>query len=176
MLVCEKYFLSEKVTCLVVWSAIVSTLGRLSSWLVSVLDSGTEGPRFKSQPRCCRVTVLGKLFTSHPSCLCSPSSEIGSSRQGLRAAYCRVYDCHLQADCQEPGSAPEPYDRQSSMGYHFFIYTKFPSTDWWRHSFSRSTVSCDLGSRLGIICPLSRNQLRTYFLSKPVVEGERNVV
>jgi len=25
------------------------------------------------------------------------------------AAYCRVYDsCHLQADCQEPGSALEP--------------------------------------------------------------------
>jgi len=22
-----------------------------------------------------------------------------------------------QADCQEPGSAPEPYARQSSMGY-----------------------------------------------------------
>jgi len=31
--------------------------------LVSVLDSGTEGPGFKSQPRRCRVTVLGKLFT-----------------------------------------------------------------------------------------------------------------
>jgi len=28
-----------------------------------VLDSGTEGPVFKLQPRCCRVTVLGKLFT-----------------------------------------------------------------------------------------------------------------
>jgi len=27
-----------------------------------VLDSGAEGPGFKSQ-RCCRVTVLGKLFT-----------------------------------------------------------------------------------------------------------------
>ena len=28
------------------------------------------------------------------------------------AAYCRVYDsCHLQADCQEPGSAPEPDNR-----------------------------------------------------------------
>jgi len=28
------------------------------------------------------------------------------------AAYRRVYDsCHLQADCQEPGSAPEPYAR-----------------------------------------------------------------
>ena len=33
------------------------------------------------------------------------------------AAYRRVYDSHhLQSDCQEPGSAPEPYARQSSMG------------------------------------------------------------
>ena len=31
--------------------------------MVSVLDSGAEGPGFKSQPRCCRVTVLDKLFT-----------------------------------------------------------------------------------------------------------------
>jgi len=39
----------------------------MSAWLgsrvVSVLDSGAEGPGFKSQPRRCRVTVLGKLFT-----------------------------------------------------------------------------------------------------------------
>jgi len=39
----------------------------LAVWLgnrvVSVLDSGTEGTGFKSQPRRCRVTVLGKLFT-----------------------------------------------------------------------------------------------------------------
>ena len=33
------------------------------SRVVSVLDSGAEGPWFKSQPRCFRVTVLGKLFT-----------------------------------------------------------------------------------------------------------------
>jgi len=34
------------------------------------------------------------------------------------AAYRRFYDSrHLQADCQEPGSAPETYTRQSSMGY-----------------------------------------------------------
>ena len=33
------------------------------------------------------------------------------------AAYRRVYDSrHLQADCQEPGSALEPYAQQSSMG------------------------------------------------------------
>ena len=32
-----------------------------SSRVVSVLDSGAEGPGFKSQSRRCRVTVLGKL-------------------------------------------------------------------------------------------------------------------
>jgi len=37
--------------------------GRLRSRVVSVLDSGAEGPGFKSQPRRCRVTVLDKLFT-----------------------------------------------------------------------------------------------------------------
>jgi len=41
------------------------------------------------------------------------------------AAYRRVYDSrHLQTDCQEPGSAPEPYTRQSSMGYLFISNQK----------------------------------------------------
>jgi len=36
------------------------------------------------------------------------------------AAYRRVYDSrHLQADCQEPGSAPESYARQSEYGLPF---------------------------------------------------------
>ena len=35
----------------------------LGSRVVSILDSGAEGPGFKSQSRCCRLTVLGKLFT-----------------------------------------------------------------------------------------------------------------
>jgi len=35
----------------------------LGSRVVSVLDSGAEGPGFKSQPQRCWVTVLGKLFT-----------------------------------------------------------------------------------------------------------------
>ena len=39
----------------------------IQSWLgsrvVSVLDSGALQPGFKSQPRRCRVTVFGKLFT-----------------------------------------------------------------------------------------------------------------
>ena len=38
------------------------------------------------------------------------------------AAYHRVYDSrHVQADCQEPGSAPEPYVPQLSMGYTFIL-------------------------------------------------------
>jgi len=37
--------------------------GWLGSRVVNVLDSGAEGSGFKSQPRRCRVTVLGKLFT-----------------------------------------------------------------------------------------------------------------
>jgi len=37
--------------------------GWLGSRVVSVLDSGAEGPGLKSQSRRCRVTVLGELFT-----------------------------------------------------------------------------------------------------------------
>ena len=37
--------------------------GWLGSRVVIVLDSGAEGPRYKSQPRRCRVKVLGKLLT-----------------------------------------------------------------------------------------------------------------
>jgi len=36
----------------------------LGSQVVSVLDSGAEGPGFKSQWRRCRITVLGKLRAS----------------------------------------------------------------------------------------------------------------
>jgi len=45
------------------------------------------------------------------------------------AAYRRVYDLrHLLADCQEPGSASEPYARQSSMGYLLPFLTFGPVT------------------------------------------------
>ena len=48
--------------CLVLFTMYLCT-GWLDSRVVSVLDSGAEGPGFKSQSRRCRVTVLGKLFT-----------------------------------------------------------------------------------------------------------------
>jgi len=38
--------------------------------------------------------------------------------QKVMAAYRRLYDSrHLQADCQEPGSAPEPYALRSVIEY-----------------------------------------------------------
>jgi len=37
--------------------------GWLGSRVVRMLDSGAEGPGFKSQPRRCLVTIFGKLFT-----------------------------------------------------------------------------------------------------------------
>jgi len=45
------------------WTLVHSLVGWLDNRVVSVLDSGAEGPGFKSQSRRCRVTVLGKLFT-----------------------------------------------------------------------------------------------------------------
>ena len=42
------------------------------------------------------------------------------------AAYRQVYDSrHLQADYQEPGSDPEPYVRQSSIGYLYFFTSDY---------------------------------------------------
>jgi len=42
------------------------------------------------------------------------------------AAYRQVYDSrHLQADYQEPGSATEPYVRQSSIGYLYFFTSDY---------------------------------------------------
>ena len=41
----------------------VSFVGWLGSRMVSMLDSGAEGPGFKSQSRRCWVTVFSKLFT-----------------------------------------------------------------------------------------------------------------
>jgi len=50
-------------TLFVCVSSIIIIIMWLGSRVVSMLDSGTVGPGFKSQPRCSLVTVLGKLFT-----------------------------------------------------------------------------------------------------------------
>ena len=90
-----------------------------------MLDSGAEGLGFKSQSRRCRVTVLGKLFTPIVR-ICASVHQAAklvaalkmvarvtaglAESNGSHPRYRRVYDSrHLQADYQEPGSAPEPY-------------------------------------------------------------------
>jgi len=50
-------------TLFVCVSSIIIIIMWLGSRVVSMLDSGTVGPGFKSQLRCSLVTVLGKLFT-----------------------------------------------------------------------------------------------------------------
>jgi len=89
-------------------------IGWLGSRVVSVLDSGAEGPGFKSQPRrCLRQTVHIHPASVHQAAkLVAALLQVARITAGLvesNAAYRRVYDsCHPQADCQEPGSAPEP--------------------------------------------------------------------
>ena len=65
--------------------------GWLGSRVVSVLESGAERPGFTSQPRPCRVTVLGNC--SHSSCLCSPSALKVTSQVATPGAESAVYDC-----------------------------------------------------------------------------------
>jgi len=71
------------------------------------------------------------------------------------AAYRRVYDSrHLQADCQEPGSAPEPYARQSSTGYLFLFVsncTKLQKLVWYiDRTTSHKTKGLDYALRLNL--------------------------
>ena len=63
-------------------TASYDMLGWLDSRVVSMLDSGIEGPGFKSQSWCCRVTVLGKLLT--------PIVPLFTKQQKLVAALLRV--------------------------------------------------------------------------------------
>ena len=67
MFLCRFYWARALNTCipreLFTLEFFSSGWGWLGCRVVSVLDSGAEGPGYKSQPRRCRVTVLGKLFT-----------------------------------------------------------------------------------------------------------------
>ena len=98
-------------------------IGWLGSRVVGVLDSGAKGPGFKSQPRRCRVTVGPIRQTVHTHCasvhqaaeLIAALLRVSGVAAGLaesNGSLPPVYDSHyLPADCQKPGSAPEPYAR-----------------------------------------------------------------
>ena len=63
-------------------------------------------------------------------------------------AYRRVYDSrHVQADCQGPGSAPEPYVRQSSTGQLYVVQRVMcgAKVAWkrWTQDVSELRISAD---------------------------------
>jgi len=87
---------------------VSSKAGWLGSRVVTVLDLGAEGPGFKSQSgNSLRQTVHTHCASVHQAAkLVAALLRVA----GVTAAYRRVYDSHhLQADCQEPESALEPY-------------------------------------------------------------------
>jgi len=88
----------------------------------SILDSGAEGPGFKSQPwllgNSLRQTVHTHRASVHQAAkLVAALLRVARVTVGLAESNGSLppglfYDLrHLQADCQEPGSAAEPYAR-----------------------------------------------------------------
>jgi len=87
---CENLFFSAFRANDLPLNDVLRYIGWLGSRVVSVLDSGAEGPGFKSQSRRCRVTVLGKLFTpivplftKHAAKLVAAILRIGRVTAGL---------------------------------------------------------------------------------------------
>jgi len=88
-------------------------LGWHRSRVVSVLDSEAaatlSGNRLRQtvHTHCASVHQAAKLVAT---LLRVAKVTAGLAESNSSPAYRRVYDLHhLQADCQEPGSAPEPY-------------------------------------------------------------------
>ena len=79
------------------------------------------------------------------------------------AAYRQVYDSrHLQADCQETGSAPEPYARQSGMGY---LYLSL----FYLANYTGGLFDADIGISLPLGCRLTFLEM-THFPNNVLLE------
>jgi len=92
--------------------------------MVSVLGSGAEGHGFTLSGNNLRQTVhTHRAFVHQAAELVAALLRFARLTAGLAermAAYRPVYDSrHLQADCQEPGSAPEPYRSVIEYGLPF---------------------------------------------------------
>jgi len=74
-----------------------------------------------------RQTVHTHCASVHPAAnLVAALLRVAGVTAGLaesNGSLHHVYDsCHMQADCQEPGSAPELYAVQLSTGYLYLFY------------------------------------------------------
>jgi len=77
-----------------------------------VLHSGAEGPGFKSQPRRVRTHRASVHQAAKLVAALLRVARVTAGMAKSNGINRLVYDLrHLQADCQEPGSALEPYAR-----------------------------------------------------------------
>ena len=72
-----------------------------------MLDSGAEGPRFKSQSRRYRVTVLGKLFTPIVPLFTKQNKKL-SYRRGTARCVVSVEICQFQRNSAETTYSTSP--------------------------------------------------------------------
>jgi len=114
----------------------------LDSRVVSVLDSGAEGPGFQIAAATLSGNSLGQSVHTHRASVqqaaklvtaflrvARVTAGLAESNDALKLSplsTCAGFMTHvtyLQADCQKPGSPPEPHARQSSMGYLYLFYS-----------------------------------------------------
>jgi len=99
------------------------------------------------------------------------------------AAYRRVYDSrHLQTDCQEPGSAPESYYRQSSMGYIYLLHSAISFNcesggnqvllAYCVHVWQQSLKSLKYWQQKAAALPLTPSEYRSFTTDIPCVYNE----
>ena len=75
--------------------------------MVSLLDSGAEGPVLKLQLRRCRVTVLGKLLTLHYITLQTVNTHHASVHQAVKSVAVLLMVARVTAGLTEcNGSLP----------------------------------------------------------------------
>ena len=87
--------------------------GSVAEWL-ACWTRVQKGPRVQIAAATLSGNSLRQAVHTHRASVHLPAKLVAAVLRvvGVMAAYRRLYDSrHLQADCQEPGSAPEPYAR-----------------------------------------------------------------
>ena len=96
--------------------------------------------RSRARAQSAATTVLGNSLRqtvhTHRASIHQPAKLVAAllrvagvtaGQEESNGSLSQVYDSrHMQADCQQPGSALEPYTWQSGMGYLYLFFTLLP--------------------------------------------------